>query len=169
MLYQPWSYQITIDENPIPLKRICVLSYLCLLLTKELFETSFRSFQYNIKGRRLSNYSIKLILCSHYCLRYKGLCQNKKHGFYYFTKGGNFCAAHIALMAENSNQLHEKGLLVSRTLVNTEKNILPLRIFNFCGEDITIKKKNTAAAKLVPVEIHHKNHSVKIRLAPWIL
>ena len=56
------------------------------------------------------------------------------------------------LMAENSNQLHEKGLLVSRTLVNTEKNILPLRVFNYCGEDITIKK-NTAAAKLVPVEI----------------
>ena len=33
MLYHPWSYRIAIDEIPIPLKRICVLSYLCLLLT----------------------------------------------------------------------------------------------------------------------------------------
>ena len=81
MLYNSWSYQITIDENPIPLRRICVLSYLCLLLTKVMFETSFKSFQYNTKGRRLSNYSIKLILCSHYHSRYKGLCQNKKHKF----------------------------------------------------------------------------------------
>ena len=70
MLYHPWSYRITIDENPIPLRQICVLSYLCLLLTKVLFETSFKSFQYNTKGRRLSNYSIKLILCSHYRSRY---------------------------------------------------------------------------------------------------
>ena len=50
MLYHPWPYRITMDENPIPLKRICVLSYLCLLLTKELFETSLKSFQYNTKG-----------------------------------------------------------------------------------------------------------------------
>ena len=97
MLYHPWSYRITIDENPIPIKRICVLSYLCLLLTKVLFETSFKSFYYNTKGRRLSNYSIKLILCSHYRSRYKGLCQNKKHGFDQYTKGGHFCAAHITL------------------------------------------------------------------------
>ena len=98
MLYHPWSYRITIDENPIPLKRICVLSYLCLLLTKVLLETSFMSFQYNTIGRRLSNYSIKLILCSHYHSMYKGLYQNKKHGFYQYTKGGHFCAAHMALI-----------------------------------------------------------------------
>ena len=85
-------------ENPIPLQRICVLSYLCLLLTKVLFETSFKSFQYNTEGRRLSNYSIKLILCSHYRSRCKGLCQNKKHEFDQYTKGGHFCAAHMALM-----------------------------------------------------------------------
>ena len=97
MLYHPYSYRITIDENPIPLQRICVLSYLCLLLTKVLFETSFKSFQYNTEGRRLSNYSIKLILCSHYRSRCKGLCQNKKHEFDQYTKGGHFCAAHMAL------------------------------------------------------------------------
>ena len=97
MLYHPWSYRFTIDVNSISLKRICVLSYLCLLLTKVLFETSFKSCQYNTKGRRLSNYSIKLILCSHYRSRYKGLCQNKKHGFDQYTKGGHFCAAHMAL------------------------------------------------------------------------
>ena len=98
MLYHPYSYRITIDENLIPLKRsICVLSYLCLRLTKVLFETSLKSFQYNTKGRRLSNYLIKLILCSHCCSRYKGLCQNKKHAFDQYTKGGHFCAAHIAL------------------------------------------------------------------------
>ena len=57
---------IFISNNPIPLQGICVLDYLCLLRTKVLFETSFKSFQYNIEGRRLSNYSIKLILCSHY-------------------------------------------------------------------------------------------------------
>ena len=51
---------------------------LCLLLTKVLSETSFKSFQYNTEGRRLSNYSIELILCSHYRSRCKGLCQNKK-------------------------------------------------------------------------------------------
>ena len=84
---------MVISNYPIPLKRICVLSYLCLLLTKVLF----KSFQYNIKGRRLSNYSIKLILCSHYCSRYKGLCQNKKHGVYQNTKGGHFCAEYMAL------------------------------------------------------------------------
>ena len=78
MLYHPWSYGITIDENPIPLNRICVLSYLCLLLTKVLLETSFKSFQYNTKGRRLSDYSIKLILYFHYRSRYKEQCQNKK-------------------------------------------------------------------------------------------
>ena len=59
--------------------------------------TSFKSFQYNTEGRRLSNYSIKLILCSHYRSRCKGLCQNKKHEFNQYTKGGHFCAAHIAL------------------------------------------------------------------------
>ena len=99
MWYHPWSYRITIDENPIPLKRIHVLSYLCLLLTKVLFETSLKSFQYkyNTKGRRLSNYSMKLILCSHSRSMYKGLCQNKKHGFDQYTKGCHFCAAHMAL------------------------------------------------------------------------
>ena len=97
MLYQPYSYRSTIDGNPIPLQRICVLSYLCLLLTKVLFETSFKSFQYNTEGRCRSNYSIKLILCSHYRSRCKGLCQNKKHEFDQYTKGGHFCAAHMAL------------------------------------------------------------------------
>ena len=85
MLHHPWSYRIIRDENPISLKWICVSSYLCL--TKALFETSFKSFQYNTKGLRLSNYSIKLILCSH--------SQNKKHGLNKYTKGGHFCAAHI--------------------------------------------------------------------------
>ena len=37
MLCHPYSYRITIDENPIPLQQMCVLSYLCLLLTKVLF------------------------------------------------------------------------------------------------------------------------------------
>ena len=97
MLYHPWSYRITIDESIIPLKRICVLSYLCLRITKVLFETSLKSFQYNTRGRRLSNYLIKLILCSHWRSRYKGLRQNKKHGFDQYTKGGHFCAAHMAL------------------------------------------------------------------------
>ena len=98
-LYHQYSYRFTIDENPIPLQRICVLSYLCLLLTKVLFETSLKSFQYNTEGRRLSNYSIKLILCSHYRSMCKGLCQNKKHEFDQHTKGGHFCAAHMALNA----------------------------------------------------------------------
>ena len=97
MLHHPYSYQSTIDKNPIPLQRICVLSYLCLLLTKVLFETSFKSVQYNTEGRRLSNYSIKLILCSHNRSRCKGLCQNYKHEFDQYTKGGHFCAAHMAL------------------------------------------------------------------------
>ena len=39
----------------------------------------------------------KLILCSHYRSRYKGLHQNKKHGFDQYTKGGHFCAVHMAL------------------------------------------------------------------------
>ena len=78
MMYHPYSYRITIDENQFPLQRICVLSYLGWLLSKVLFETSFKSFQYKTKGRRLSNNSIKLILCSHYLSRYRGLCQNKK-------------------------------------------------------------------------------------------
>ena len=81
MLYHQWSYRITIDENPIPLQRICASSYLCLLLTKVMFETSFKSFQYNTMCRCLWNYSIKLILFSHYRSRYKELCQNKKHEF----------------------------------------------------------------------------------------
>ena len=98
MQYHPYSYRITIDINPIPLQRICVLSYLCLLLTKVLFEKSFKSFQYNTEGRRLSTYSIKLILCSYYRSRCKGLCQNKKHEFDQYTKGGHFCAAHMALI-----------------------------------------------------------------------
>ena len=97
ILYYPYSYRITIDENPIPLQQICVLCYLYLLLTKVLFETPFKSFQYNTEGRRLANYSIKLILCSRYRSRYKGLCQDKKHEFDQYTKGGHFCAAHIAL------------------------------------------------------------------------
>ena len=97
MLCHPYSYRSTIDENTIPLQRICVSSYLCLLLTKVLFETSFKSFQNNTEGRRLSNYSIKLILCSHHRSRCKGLCQNKKHEFDQYTKGSHFCAAHMAL------------------------------------------------------------------------
>ena len=98
----PYSYRITIDENPIPLQRICVLSHLCLLLTKVLFKTSFKSFQYNTEGRSLSNYSIKMILCSHYRSRCKGLFQNKKHEFDQYTKGGHFCAAHMALSRPRS-------------------------------------------------------------------
>ena len=98
MLYHQYSYRFTIDENPIPLHRICILSYLCLLLTKVLFET----FQYNNEGRRLSNYSIKLILCSHYRSMCKRLYQNKKHEFDQHTKGGHFCAAHMALKAEKT-------------------------------------------------------------------
>ena len=101
MLYHPYSYQITIDENTTPLQRICVLSYLCLLLTKVktkvLFETLFKSFQYNTEGRRLSNFSINQILCSHYHSSCKGLCQNKKYGFDQYTKGGHFCATHMSL------------------------------------------------------------------------
>ena len=97
MLYHPYSYRITIDEHPISLQRIRVLSYLCLLLTKVLFETSLKSFQHNTEGRRLSNYSIKLILCSHFCSSCKGLCQNEKHEFEQDTKGRHFCAAHMAL------------------------------------------------------------------------
>ena len=96
MLHHPWSYKITIDENP--LQWICVLSYLCLLLTKVLFEISFKSFWYNTKGRRLSNYLIQLNMCSHYCSRYKGLCQNIKHVFCQQAKGGPFCATHITLI-----------------------------------------------------------------------
>ena len=30
-----------------------------------------------------------------------GLCQNKKHEFDQYTKGGHFCAAHMALKGEN--------------------------------------------------------------------
>ena len=100
MLYRTYSYRITIDQNPIPQQQICVLSYICLLLTKVLFQTSFKSFQYNIEGRGLSNYSIKLILCSHHYSSFKGLCQNKKHEFDQYTtntKGCHFCAAHMAL------------------------------------------------------------------------
>ena len=111
MLYHPYSYRGTIDENPILLQRICVLSYLCLLLTKVLFETSFKSFQYNTEGRRLSNYSIKLILCSHYRSRCKGLCQNKKYGFDKYTKGGHLCAAHLAL--NKSSPLHDNHVLIT--------------------------------------------------------
>ena len=54
MLYKPWSYRINIDENPIPLKLICVLSYIYLLLTKVLFDTSFKWFQYNTTVRGLN-------------------------------------------------------------------------------------------------------------------
>ena len=97
MLCHPYSYRITIDKKPIPLQRICVLSNPCWLLTKVLFETSFKSFQNITEGRRISNYSIKLILCSHYRSRCKGLYQNKKHEFDQYTKGGHFCAAHLAL------------------------------------------------------------------------
>ena len=57
-------------------------------------ETLLNYFQYNTKCRRLSNYSIKLILCSHYRSSYKGLCQNKQHGFGQYTKGCHFCTAH---------------------------------------------------------------------------
>ena len=112
MMYHPYSYRITIDEHPIPLQQICVLSYLCLLLTKVLFETSFKSCQYNTAGRRLSNYSIKLILCSHYRSRCKGLCQNKKHAFYQYTKGGHFCAAHMALI-QNMEHIRISGTEIS--------------------------------------------------------
>ena len=87
MLCHPYTYSIAIDENQIPLQRICVSSYLCLLLTKVPFETSFKSFQYITEGRRLSNYLIKLIFCSHYRSRCKGFCQNKKHEVYQYTKG----------------------------------------------------------------------------------
>ena len=118
MLYHPYSYRSTIDENPIPIQRICVLSYLCLILAKVLFETSFMSFQYNTEGRPLSNYSIKMILCSHYRSRCKGLCQNKKHEFDQYTKGGHFCAAHMALNARYyspfSNKLLGQGYVKER-------------------------------------------------------
>ena len=128
MLCHPYSYRITIDENPIPLQRICVFSYLCLLLTKVLFETSFKSFQYNTEGRRLSNYSIKLIMCSHYRSRSKGLCQNKKHEFYQYTKGGHFCAAHMALNLETCIKNRNDRFLIDRYLTVSEK--WRIKVFN---------------------------------------
>ena len=115
MLYHPYSYRITIDENPNSLQRICVLSYFSLLLTKVQFETSFKSFQYNTEGRRLSNYPIKLILCSHYRSRCKGLCQNKKHEFDQYTKGGHFCAAHMALIWVKSHYSHQSNIFSLET------------------------------------------------------
>ena len=45
----------------------------------------------------ISIYSIKLILCSHYRSMYKRLCQNEKHEFDQYTKGGHFSVAHMAL------------------------------------------------------------------------
>ena len=94
----PWSYRIAIDENTIPQKRICVLSYLCLLLTKVLFETytvQVVSIQYQ---RQTSIKLFNQIDCVFtLSLRYKGLCHNKKHGFDQYTKGGHFCAALMAL------------------------------------------------------------------------
>ena len=41
IMYHPWSYRIAIDEKPIPPRLLCVLNYLCLPLTKVLFEASF--------------------------------------------------------------------------------------------------------------------------------
>ena len=75
MLYQLWSYRITIDENQIPLKRICVLNYLCLLLTK--VETSFKSYQYNTKGRHLSNYSNQIDIVFTLSLNVRGCVKIK--------------------------------------------------------------------------------------------
>ena len=57
------------------------LDFFVYFSLKFCFETSFKSFQKNTEGRRRSIYSIKLIMCSHYRSRYKGLCQNKKHDF----------------------------------------------------------------------------------------
>ena len=62
------------------------------ILKRVLFGTLFKCIQYNTKGRRILNDSIELILCSHYRSRYKGLGQNKKHGFDLYAKGGQFCA-----------------------------------------------------------------------------
>ena len=78
------------------------MSYFSLFLTKVLFEISFKSFEYNTEDRRLSNYLIKLILCSRFRLRCKGLCQKKKHEFDQYTKGGHFCAAHMALITNSA-------------------------------------------------------------------
>ena len=64
-------------KKTLPLGKLSALSFLFLLLGKVLFETSFNSFQCNTKDSGLSNYSIKLILCSHYCSSYELLCQNK--------------------------------------------------------------------------------------------
>ena len=85
---------------------------LCALLTKVLFETSFKSFQYNTKDRCIK--LVNLIDCM-FTLSFKveGLYQNNNHGFHQekkeetwlspmskaptptekYTKGGHFCAA----------------------------------------------------------------------------
>ena len=110
-------------SNPIPLKRTCVLSYICLLLTKVLFETSCKSFQYNTKDRRLSNYLIKLILCSHHRSRYKGLCQNKKAWIRPIYKGRSLLRRTYGLKAILQvliyKALYDKSYLGSKTTMTS--------------------------------------------------
>ena len=119
-------------------------------ITKVLIETSFKSFQYNTEGRRLSNYSINLVLCSDYRSRYKGLCQNKKHGFDQYTKE--------CLFLRSTYDLELRSTLTDRSrsqgkILRFSWNVVPKVIYNakqriLAGStlrkelNIPIKKKN---------------------------
>ena len=108
IMCHPYSYQIIIDENPIPLQWICVLSYLCLPLIKVLFETSFKSFLYNTEGRRLSKYSIKLIWCPHYRSRFNGQLASGKRANSFWelsfdTNWNSLCVYNVGRQARSSD------------------------------------------------------------------
>ena len=118
--YHRWKSKSTTND-------LCIELSFFLILTKLLFETSFMSFQYNTKGRRLSNYSIKQILCSYYRSRYNGLCQNKKHGFGQNAKGGHFSAAHITLRNENTDKLYYIVYYSPSPSVMDQSNLSPRR------------------------------------------
>ena len=91
MLHHPWSYRFTIDENPIPLKRMCVLKHSSSRLNTIPKADAYQIIQSNL-------FCVHIIVQG--VTRYKGLCQNNKHGFDQYTKGGHFCATHIALRSE---------------------------------------------------------------------
>ena len=131
MLYHPLLYRNTIDENPIPLKQICVLSFPCLLLTQVLFQKIVQVVL--IQNQRQT--SIKLFnqtdfVCS---LSFKvlGTVWKWKAWIWPIYRGGLFCALHMALIIGNNNGNGKRGgFRISKNKKKLFSRYICINVFN---------------------------------------
>ena len=75
------------------------------------------------------------------------MCQNKKHEFDQYTKGGHFCAAHMALKGLNVKSLVSE--LVKRENDTFNKNIIRIDKYDFSRKNTILVVGHLINVKLL--------------------